>query len=58
MTEENNDRSVSQRQFLGLGLAAVGATMIAAATAAAQMPQDTEKAELDWVISNSLQEVF
>ena len=47
MTEENSDRSVSRRKFLGVGSAAIGATMIAAATAAAQMPQDTEKAELD-----------
>ena len=47
MTEEENDRSVSRRQFLGVGSAAIGATMIAAATAAAQMQQDTEKAELD-----------
>src|SRR5258708_38329294 len=47
MTEEENDRSVSRRQFLGVGPAAVGATMIAAATAAAQIPQDTEKAEHD-----------
>ena len=45
--EENSDRSVSRRKFLGVGSAAIGATMIAAATAAAQMPQDTEKAELD-----------
>src|SRR6266446_6158282 len=47
MTEEKNDRSVSRRQFLGSGSAAVGATIIAAATAAAQIPQDTEKAEHD-----------
>ncbi len=47
MTEENSDRSVSRRKFLGVGSAAIGATMIAAATAVAQMPQDTEKAELD-----------
>ena len=47
MTEEENDRSVSRRQFLGVGSAAVGATMIAVATAAAQIPQDTEKAEHD-----------
>ena len=47
MTEEENNRSVSRRQFLGVGSAAVGATMIAAATAAAQIPQDTEKAEHD-----------
>src|SRR4029077_19532722 len=47
MTEEENDRSVSRRQFLGVGSAACGATMIAAATAAAQIPQDTEKAEHD-----------
>ncbi len=36
MTEENSDRSVSRRKFLGVGSAAIGATMIAAATAAAQ----------------------
>ena len=27
MTEEENDRSVSRRQFLGVGSAAVGATI-------------------------------
>src|SRR6266403_5934127 len=47
MTEENSDGSVSRRKFLGVGSAAIGATMIAAAAAAAQMPQDTEKAEHD-----------
>ncbi len=45
MTEQNNDRSVSARQFLGVGSAAIDATVNAAATAAAQMPQDTEKAK-------------
>jgi hypothetical protein len=39
--------SVSRRQFLGVGSAAVSATMIAAATPAAQIPQDTERAEHD-----------
>jgi oxalate decarboxylase len=52
MMEENSDRSVSRRQFLGVGSAAIGASMIAAATAAAQMPQDTDKAELDRSGSN------
>src|ERR1700737_3425554 len=33
MTEEDDERTVSRRQFLGVGSAAVGATMIAAATA-------------------------
>jgi oxalate decarboxylase len=47
MSEEINDGLVSRRKFLGVGSAAVGATMIAAATAAAQIPPDTEKAEHD-----------
>lgn len=47
MTREKNEYSVSRRKFLGVGSAAIGATMIAAATAAAQITEDTEKAELD-----------
>src|ERR1700704_6564754 len=47
MSEEINDKLVSRRKFLGVGSAVVGATMVAAATAAAQIPQDTQKAERD-----------